>query len=76
MKKIFLTVPFIFVLPATGCTSRMKNSNYPGNREPLLQNAYIKLPLGSVKPEGWLKAQLEAQAEGLTGHVDDFWPGQ
>ncbi|MFH0842157.1 MAG: beta-L-arabinofuranosidase domain-containing protein [Bacteroidota bacterium] len=42
--------------------------------EPLIQNAYIKLPLGSIKPEGWLKSQLEAQAEGLTGNVDDFWP--
>ncbi|OFY59215.1 MAG: hypothetical protein A2V50_01505 [Bacteroidetes bacterium RBG_19FT_COMBO_42_10] len=48
--------------------------NYKSNPEPLKQNAYIKLPLGSVKPEGWLKSQLEAQASGLTGNVDDFWP--
>jgi len=51
-----------------------KNINYPGNPEPLKQNAYIKLPLGSIKPEGWLKSQLQAQAEGLTGNIDDFWP--
>ena len=50
------------------------NVNYKGNPEPLRQNAYIKLPLGSIEPEGWLKTQLEAQAEGLTGNVDDFWP--
>ncbi len=42
--------------------------------DPLKQNAYIKLPLGAIKPEGWLKSQLEAQAAGLTGNVDDFWP--
>ena len=27
-----------------------------------------------IKPNGWLKRQLEIQAEGLNGHLDAIWP--
>ena len=44
------------------------------NKTPLSPNTYGPLPLGSIKPRGWLKRQLEIQASGLSGHVDEFWP--
>jgi DUF1680 family protein len=32
------------------------------------------LPLGSIQPRGWLKAQLQIQANSLSGHLDEAWP--
>lgn len=35
---------------------------------------YCELPLGAIRPEGWLRLQLQAQADGLTGHLDQVYP--
>jgi hypothetical protein len=32
------------------------------------------LTLGEVRPAGWLRRQLRIQADGLGGHLDEFWP--
>jgi hypothetical protein len=74
MKKTVTIQLAILIILISACTGKKGNLNYNGNPVPLKQNAYIKLPLGSIKPQGWLKSQLEAQAAGLTGNVDDFWP--
>ncbi len=74
MKKYFTIVLILSILIFSACGKQDVNTNYKGNPEPLLHNAYIKLPLGTVKPSGWLKQQLEIQAAGLTGNLDDFWP--
>ncbi|KAL1515675.1 hypothetical protein AB1Y20_002292 [Prymnesium parvum] len=34
---------------------------------------YTPLPVGSVTPKGWLLKQLTLQAEGLSGHLAQFW---
>jgi uncharacterized protein len=74
MNKVVTTFLCFIIIGFPGCTSKRENRFYKGNPAPLLQNAYIKLPLGTIKPDGWLKSQLEAQASGLTGNLDDFWP--
>ena len=40
----------------------------------LTPSAFTPLPLGEIKPVGWLRRQLRIQADGLSGHLDEFWP--
>ncbi len=44
------------------------------NKAPLSPTIFASLPLGSIKPRGWLRRQLQIQANGLSGHLDEFWP--
>lgn len=48
------------------------NSFYTGNRAPLLPNPLIKLPIGAIRPEGWLRYQLVLMSEGMIGHLSEI----
>ncbi len=75
MSKMVFAFPLVaFIGSVAFSNSRCENAHYPANRPPLSQKKFVALPLGSVKPQGWLKDQLTIQANGLTGHLDEFWP--
>lgn len=48
--------------------------NTKSNMKKLAENYFNTLPLGEIKPTGWLKNQLQIQANGLSGNLDEFWP--
>src|SRR5438067_9899077 len=45
---------------------------YVANRDPLLPSPLIKLPIGSITPRGWLRHQLELEAQGMTGRLPEL----
>jgi uncharacterized protein len=64
---LFLILVFVFYQRFAG----ERNENRSGSLEP---TAFQPLPLGRVKPKGWLLEQMKLQAAGLSGHLDEFWP--
>lgn len=48
--------------------------NYINNKAPLKLKPYIELPLGSIKPNGWLHEMLVRQKDGATGQMDKLYP--
>ena len=51
-----------------------KTHNYVINRAPLRENPFIELPLGAIKPQGWLQEMLNRQKTGATGNLDTLYP--
>lgn len=49
------------------------NGSCTQNRPPLAPARYLPLPLGSIRPEGWLADQLRIQA-GASFGLAEFWP--
>lgn len=48
--------------------------NYRNNRPPLIEKPYVELPIGCIKPMGWLNEQLERMCTGMTGKLDSIYP--
>lgn len=71
---LVLAVPFAALNAQTGISDKLKSGNswYAGNLKPLEVGHYIKLPVGSIEPGGWLKVYLERQRDGLTGQLGNI----
>ncbi|MCB9288146.1 MAG: glycoside hydrolase family 127 protein [Lewinellaceae bacterium] len=61
------SVERIGLLPTGG-----SNPFYTGNRPPLEPSPLYKLPLGAIRPEGWVRRQLELSAAGMAGHLGEL----
>src|SRR5690348_16285367 len=48
------------------------NKFYVSNKPPLHPSYFVKLPIGSITLKGWLRNQLEFEANGMTGHLEEI----
>ena len=69
-RREFLTTVAAGIAGAATTRASSASRVQPG----LAPRAFTPLPLGAIRPSGWLERQLRIQANGLTGHLDEFWP--
>lgn len=58
--------------PATATPAPSLTAPFPA--APVATPPFQLLPTGTITPSGWLRRQLEIQAAGLGGHLDETWP--
>lgn len=84
-KSLFICIVFIYACTVSKNTDKAINIslvenvdttqysfNYVTNKTPLISSRFIKLPVGSIKPNDWLHEYLIRQKNGLTGHLGEI----
>jgi hypothetical protein len=74
MKYLHATLGSLLLIAAGAAAYAADYAPAIPNLQPLRSNPFIPLPLGDVRPEGWLLAELNLQKDGLTGHAEQVIP--
>ncbi|MBE7176188.1 MAG: glycoside hydrolase family 127 protein [Mucilaginibacter polytrichastri] len=71
---LLLFSPLFFSAASFAQQKKEGEKGYTLAKAPLRQNPYIELPLGAIKPKGWLREMLIRQKNGATGNLDKLYP--
>ena len=70
IKAIAFSFVFLLIHPAFGNDKGWLNDSL---KKDLTRLHYLEMPLGSIKPKGWLLHQLQIMRDGSTGHLDEVY---
>jgi DUF1680 family protein len=76
-KKLVSFLPSLLMAVQMGFAHSHADSTKPlylQNRFPLEAKPYMELPLGTIKPKGWLLNQLLLMKKGMAGQLDQLYP--
>lgn len=74
IKKWFVYFLFVGCAGISAISASTPEGEYVNNRYPLLRKPYMELPIGAIKPGGWLKETMERQRKGMTSKLDELYP--
>lgn len=70
--KLLMTLLAVFCI--TICPAKKpQRADAVFNRAPLIEVPYAQLPLGDIKPQGWLRHQMQTMLDGMTGNLDEVY---
>ena len=78
-SKIYPSLPLLLALLITltlpfNTQAQEEHNGMTNSNTKLQEPVFRPLPLGAVRPSGWLENQLRIQRNGLSGNLDQFWP--
>ena len=74
IKKWFVYFLLVGCAGISAISASNRERGYVNNRYPLLRKPYMELPIGAIKPGGWLKETMERQRKGMTSKLDELYP--
>ena len=69
VMKIYFSFLFALLLLSSAASAQ-----YSGSKPGLIETPYQELPLGAIRPHGWLREMLVRQKDGATGSMDKQYP--
>ncbi|WP_229311229.1 beta-L-arabinofuranosidase domain-containing protein [Larkinella soli] len=74
MRTLKPALPVLAGLLLAGSALPAQTPTFTTTRAPLAPRKYHDLPLGAIRPQGWLRKQLQVMRDGPTGHLDEYYP--